>query len=251
MGCRWRRGSLLLAKPMYQQYLPSSPFSSRVVDMQNHRQKSSKPAHKSSSPAPPVSDPIHPDASLLKSLTKELKKSSAIIQKYQIAIKGSFEPFELVPNVGTSDLTLRRQMGDEEILVKCLMHLESLEDEGSQSKDDFDALKSQQRLNLNVRISKVSSQDGPRVAFLCSYMSHSIVIEDVAYLDKPLTADDYPYSGPYFGDLNPKFQEAFHNVLKARGIDPSLADLIMDHLSSKYQAEYTVWLQKIQKFLKQ
>lgn len=180
-----------------------------------------------------------------------MKQASAMIQKYQIAIKASFEPFELMPNVGTSDLTLRRQIDDEEVVVKCIMDSEEPEDEEYLLEDDLAALKIHHRLHMNIRISKGSIKEGPGVAFLCTYMSESIVIQEVAYFGSSSQEGEYPYSGPHFPDLNAKLQEAFQNVLKARGIDSTLADLIMDHLGSKYQSEYILWLQKIRSFLKQ
>ena len=112
-----------------------------------------------------------------------------------------------MPNEGNSDLTLRRLIGKEEILVKCLLDLENPhveeqneEDSSSESYDNSDDdLKISQCLTLNVQISKDSSkEEQPRVAFLCSYAKGgTIVIEDIAYLGTYIH-NKFPYSGPCF-----------------------------------------------------
>jgi hypothetical protein len=50
-------------------------------------------------------------------------------------------------------------------------------------------------------------------------------------------------------DLNDNLKQVFHNVLKTRGINSSLADTIVDHLTNQYQDEYIDWLKKVRDFL--
>lgn len=254
----WRFGGFLrLVKPFHHvAVFPASRYTTGVnvdrVNVSPLRSKSSKsnPVTKPSVPSqPPPHTPsniLTADAALLKAMKKELKEASQLINKYKIEIKGSFDPFELVTSVGTSDLTLRRQIGPEVVLVKCSMHLEQLNDEDD-LEDDEEDLNVTQRLSLTIQLSK--SEEEPRVAIICSYRSDAILIDDISYLHKCMD-DEYPYCGPYFSDLNPNIKKAFENVIKDRGIDSRLSDLIMDHLSTKYQDEYIQWLHNVRAFLK-
>lgn len=240
---------LQLGRPFHSPYYPPSlvcSSSSYVIDIPNENPQSLTTHEASSS-----SSSMDADSLLLSSLKKQLKHASHIVKKYQPPVEDrSFKPFELVPNQGPSDLTLRRQMRDEIVLVSCSMDLEAPEFEDSSLEGDDDDLGISQRLSLDVRISKGSSEDGPQIVYVCSYArSEPIKIEDIAYMGKS-SQEDYPYSGPYFPSLNANLKQAFQNVIKARGINSSLADLIMDQLSSKYQADYIHWLQSVRSFLK-
>lgn len=200
-----------------------------------------------------------PDSLLIKSLKKQHKQATELVDKFQLEVRGSFRPFEVVPNDGASDLTLRRVIGKEEVLVKCLLDLENPSVEGhSWNASDNDAsgsdtdedLRICQRVTMNVQISKNSSrEDEPRVAFLCSYAKgESVSIEDIAYLGNSITGD-YPYSGPFFPDLDNNLKQVFQNVVKSRGINSSLAETVMEHLTNQYQKDYLDWLKKLGDFL--
>ncbi|KAH7365064.1 hypothetical protein KP509_18G007200 [Ceratopteris richardii] len=154
----------------------------------------------------------------------------------KLQVRGTFKPFEVVPNNGGSDLTLRRVTGKEETLIKCTIdidnhgvegHTKNASDKEGSGSDDIDDLRICQRLTMNVQIFKVpSEEENPRMAFLCSYTK-----------------------GPYFPDLNDNLKEAFRNVIKARGINSSLANTIMEHLTNHYASEYVDWLKKTRQFL--
>ncbi|KAH7432376.1 hypothetical protein KP509_07G019500 [Ceratopteris richardii] len=108
-----------------------------------------------------------------------------------------------------------------------------------------------QHLKMNIEFRKVSLGDKARFQIFCHYMTESLSIEEVVYLEKSAYVEkDYPYSGPFFPDLNPQMQQHFYYLLKSRGIDARLADLALDHLSSKYQEEYLSWVRNIRRFLK-
>eukprot|EP00250_Pteridium_aquilinum_P003435 c13747_g1_i1 orf=175-1044(-) len=210
---------------------------------------------------PTSSQDSNPDSLLIKSLKRQLLEATDLANKFQTEVRGSFKPFEVVPNEGGSDLTLRRIIGKEEVLVKCILDLEnphveghtedaSSESDGHDSDDDDNDLRITQRVTMNVQISKGSSEgDQPRMAFLCSYAKgETVSIEDIAYLGESIP-EDSPYSGPYFPDLDDNLKQVFQNVIKTRGINSSLADTIMEHLTNQYQNEYLEWLKKIRDFL--
>ena len=50
-------------------------------------------------------------------------------------------------------------------------------------------------------------------------------------------------------DLNDNLKQVFQSVLKARGINSSLAETIVEHLTNQYQDEYIGWLKKVRDFL--
>ncbi|KAI5066235.1 hypothetical protein GOP47_0018859 [Adiantum capillus-veneris] len=194
---------------------------------------------------------LNPDEFLLKVLKKEYKKADKSIEKYKVDIKGSFDPFEIVPTEGTSQLTLRRKTEDEEIIVNCLLELEEPDDEEYLMEDDEHELNILPNLKMNIEIRKTSMGDGARFQLFCHYLTESITIEEIVYLDKSAYVEnDYPYAGPFFGDLNAQMKQSFYDLIKNRGIDAHLADLALDHLTRKYQEEYLNWLRNIRGFLK-
>ncbi|KAI5075499.1 hypothetical protein GOP47_0009575 [Adiantum capillus-veneris] len=228
-------------------------------DEKKQRKKKPKKGDDKSLLKPSNSLESHPDSLLIKSLKRQLKQAKELTDKFQIEVRGSFKPFEVVPNDRASDLTLRRVIGNEEVLVKCLLdlenpsvegHVENASDSDAASSEDLDDLGISRRVIMNVQISKNSSkEDQPRVAFVCSYAKgEQVSIDDIAYFGESV-AKDYPYSGPYFADLDSKLKQVFQNVIKTRGINSSLADTIMEHLTVQYQNEYLDWLKKIGEFL--
>lgn len=244
-----------------------SDFDDDEKEAPRRSSKKTKPSKKkaeeklASKPSTKDSDP---DSLLIKSLRKQFIEATDLANKFQTEVRGSFKPFEVVSNEGGSDLTLRRIFGKEEVLVKCILDIENphveghSEDASSESDDhdsddhdsDDDELRISQRVTMNVQISKgPSEEDQARMAFLCSYAKgEAISIEDIAYLGKSVQ-EDYPYSGPYFPDLDDNLKQVFQNVIKTRGINSSLADTIMEHLTNQYQNQYLEWLKKIREFL--
>lgn len=210
-----------------------------------------------------------PDSLLIKSLQKHYMEATDLANKYQLQVRGTFKPFEVVANEAGSDLTLRRIIGKEEVLVKCVLDLENphiegqghsegatseSDDHASDDDDDQgsvdDELGITQRVMLTAEISKdQAEEDKPRMAFLCSYVKgEAICIEDIAYLGKS-AQEEYTYSGPHFPDLDDNLKQVFHNVIKTRGINSGLAETIMEHLMNQYQGYYLEWLQNIRAFL--
>ncbi|MCO5574371.1 hypothetical protein L7F22_028154 [Adiantum nelumboides] len=143
---------------------------------------------------------LNPEEYLLKVLKKEFKKADQSIQKYKVDIKGSFHPFEIVPSLGSSQLTLRRKTEKEEITINCLLELEEPPDEDYLMEDDGHELNILQHLKMNIEIRKKSMGDQARFQLFCHYLTDSITIEEIVYLDKSAYVEnDYPYAGPFFG----------------------------------------------------
>jgi hypothetical protein len=61
--------------------------------------------------------------------------------------------------------------------------------------------------------------------------------------------EEAPYTGPAFGDLDEKLQDAFGAFLGERGCDEALAEYLVELSIDKEQREYVNWLKRTAAFV--
>jgi hypothetical protein len=67
--------------------------------------------------------------------------------------------------------------------------------------------------------------------------------------DSAASPEEAPYSGPAFGDLDEKLQDAFSAFLGARGVDEAVAEYLVELSIDKEQREYVNWLKRTAAFV--
>lgn len=208
------------------------------------------------------------DSYLVQVLKSEIEHELREEASKQGSLKGSTGPFELSDKAGTEEVILRRKFGNEQIAVTCIVESQCSdedteaegeanenEEEENQEEDNTAESKPEDMLHLNVTITKDVSM--PALEFECTYVrgADEVEIEAVSFLsddsavdEKDGVSDAQAYGGPEFSELDEKLQQAFHDLLKARGLSPKIATYVLDYLTVKEHREYMRWLHNVETF---
>jgi complement component 1 Q subcomponent-binding protein, mitochondrial len=111
-------------------------------------------------------------------------------------------------------------------------------------------------VNLTILIEKkMAEEDYGALEISATLQDQTFFIDSVAFnpsselmMDQSAEGDWQRrgrYGGPVFQELDEGLQEHFHEFLKERGFDKTLAEFIPAYLEYKEQCEYTDWLKKL------
>jgi complement component 1 Q subcomponent-binding protein len=102
---------------------------------------------------------------------------------------------------------------------------------------------------------KIGNEDAGALEIAATLQEQSFFIESVSFSENAAIAVDQTaegdwqrrgrYGGPVFQDLDEGLQDLFHDFLKERGFDASLADFIPTYIEHKEQTEYMEWLKRV------
>eukprot|EP00249_Psilotum_nudum_P010666 c22687_g1_i1 orf=508-1293(-) len=190
------------------------------------------------------------DSYVLRLLDME-KESQLQHESNQVPVKGSPGSFQLFDTPGSVHVTLRRDLGNEQIEVKCWVEMEDPEGDDEQQEE------SQERIPcLFMVVDLTKGTEKAALEVRCTYYrdNQDVTVEHVAYLVDGRTKENEttpgPYEAPDFLDLDENLQQAFFDLVKARGITARLATYLMDYLAAKEHREYMQWIQNVQSFIK-
>ncbi|KAJ4904722.1 Mitochondrial glycoprotein family protein [Raphanus sativus] len=199
------------------------------------------------------------------STDERLKSDQTLIQVIDSEIKdadlgeeetpGSDDfPFKIEDNPGHRTVTLTREYNGEQIRVEVSMpgSMDEHEDDVDDNEDGRNEKANETSIPLVVTVTKKS---GLSLEFSCTAFPDEIVIDglSVNHPEKSSSSEEeqLAYDGPDFQELDENMRKSFHKFLEARGIKPSVTDLMYEYMMKKDSREYLLWLKNLKNFIQE
>ncbi|KAM0871543.1 hypothetical protein ACQ4PT_039315 [Festuca glaucescens] len=182
----------------------------------------------------------------------------------QIEASTDYFPFEISENKRADAVTLTRALKDEQI--KVVVSMPCLDDDDDVKRNESSPLSSNENakedeedeantwksaMHLEVTVSK---GDGSNLQFTCFADPYEVQI-CAMYMEPPTTNEEHleyadlaTYDG--YDALNEDLKKEFREYLELRGVTPARMNLLRGYLSNKVQRKHTLWLTKLQDFVK-
>ncbi|KAK3037450.1 hypothetical protein RJ639_031944 [Escallonia herrerae] len=156
-------------------------------------------------------------------------------------------PFKIQNNAGERTIVLTREYGDDMIKVEADMPSSGVEEDSDDESTDGDGnheRDTESSIPLIVSVSRkgFSLQFGAR-ASPDNISIHSLSIKEHESSEARLVYE------PEFLELDDNLQNAFHEYLEIRGLNPSTANFLLQCMISKDSSEYVQWLKNLKKFV--
>lgn len=164
-------------------------------------------------------------------------------------------PFKVEHKIGNREVRLHRFMGEEKITINFMID-EHTQDDGmddvEEGMEEYEEEPSMLVVPFSVVITKPSKPELGAIVFSMTCDNTGIEPQLIWHSNNPEDIEaSLPtcYPGPKLSDLDVKLDQSLNGFLTARGVDNSLAEVILDIYTDKEQQEYVNWLSKLEKFV--